>query len=130
LVLDGATIQGFWGHGAGNSIIGTSLGVAAIGEFLVLTNSYSARFGGSGSVMNATTRSGTNAFHGSVYEFLRNNAFDARNYFNNQGPQDPFRQNQFGGTLGGPIVKDKMFGLCKSNKPLCSRFLRRGGFSS
>src|ERR1700730_7489091 len=82
LLLDGANIQGFWNHGAGNSIIGTSLGVEAIGQFQVLTNSYSARFGGSGSVMNATTRSGTNAFHGGIYEFLRNDVFDARNYFN------------------------------------------------
>ena len=109
LLLDGATIQGFWGHGAGNSIIGTSLGVEGIGEFQILTNSYSARFGGSGSVMNATTRSGSNAFHGSVYDFLRNSALDARDYFNSQGRQDPFRQNQFGGSLGGPMVKDKMF---------------------
>jgi hypothetical protein len=110
LLLDGANIQGFWNHGAGNSIIGTSLGVEAIGEFQVLTNSYSARFGGSGSVMNATTRSGTNDFHGSVYDFLRNNVFDARDYFNTTAsPQNPFRQNQFGGALGGPIKKDKMF---------------------
>ncbi len=110
LLLDGATIQGFWGHGAGNSIIGTSLGVDGIGEFQLLTNSYSARFGGSGSVMNATTRSGTNSFHGSAYDFLRNNVFDARNYFNQSpAPQDAFRQNQFGGTLGGPIVKGRMF---------------------
>lgn len=110
LLLDGATIQGFWGHGAGNSIIGTSLGVEGIGEFQILTNSYSARFGGSGSVMNATTRSGTNSLHGSVYDFLRNSALDARNYFNpSPAPQDAFRQNQFGGTIGGPIVKEKMF---------------------
>ena len=110
LLLDGATIQGFWGHGAGNSIIGTSLGVEGIGEFQILTNSYSARFGGSGSVMNATTRSGTNSLHGSVYDFFRNSALDARNYFNpSPATQDAFRQNQFGGTIGGPIVKDKMF---------------------
>ncbi|MGA8869880.1 MAG: carboxypeptidase regulatory-like domain-containing protein, partial [Candidatus Acidiferrales bacterium] len=110
LLLDGANIQGFWNHGAGNSIIGTSLGVEAIGEFQVLTNSYSARFGGSGSVMNATTRSGTNDLHGSVYDFLRNNVFDARDYFNTTAsPQNPFRQNQFGGALGGPIKKDKLF---------------------
>ncbi|MFZ0979567.1 MAG: TonB-dependent receptor [Candidatus Acidiferrales bacterium] len=110
LLLDGANIQGFWNHGAGNSIIGTSLGVEAIGEFQVLTNSYSARFGGSGSVMNATTRSGTNNFHGSVYDFLRNDVFDARDYFNTTAfAQNPFRQNQFGGALGGPIKKDKMF---------------------
>lgn len=110
LLLDGATIQGFWNHGAGNSIVGTSLGVDGIGEFQILTNSYSARFGGSGSVMNATTRSGTNSFHGSAYEFLRNSAFDARNFFNQvPATQDAFRQNQFGGTLGGPIVKGRMF---------------------
>ena len=110
LLLDGATIQGFWGHGAGNSIIGTSLGVEGIGEFQLLTNSYSARFGGSGSVMNATTRSGTNAFHGSAYEFLGNSALDARNYFNQTpAPQDALRLNQFGGALGGPIVKGRMF---------------------
>lgn len=61
-------------------------------------------------MMNATTRSGTNSFHGSVYEFLGNSAFDARNYFNQApAPQDALRQNQFGGTLGGPIVKDRMF---------------------
>lgn len=110
LLLDGATIQGFWRHGAGNSIVGTSLGVDGIGEFQLLTNSYSARFGGSGSVMNATTRSGTNSLHGSAYDFLRNSAFDARNYFNESpAPQDAFRQNQFGGTLGGPVVKGRMF---------------------
>jgi hypothetical protein len=110
LLLDGANIQGFWNHGAGNSIIGTSLGVEAIGEFQVLTNSYSARFGGSGSVMNATTRSGTDEFHGEVYDFLRNNDLDARDYFNTTAsPQNPFRRNQFGGTLGGPIKKDKLF---------------------
>lgn len=110
LLLDGDNIQGFWNHGAGNSIIGTSLGVEAIGEFQVLTNSYSARFGGSGSVMNATTRSGTDEFHGSVYDFLRNDVFDARDYFNTTAsPQNPFRRNQFGGALGGPIKKDKLF---------------------
>jgi outer membrane receptor protein involved in Fe transport len=110
LLLDGTDIQGFWDHGAANSIIGTSLGVEAIGEFQVLTNSYSARFGGSGSVMNATTRSGTNRVHGEAYDFLRNSAFDARNYFNTTAfPQDAFRQNQFGGTLGAPIKKDRLF---------------------
>ncbi|HEV3483345.1 MAG TPA: carboxypeptidase regulatory-like domain-containing protein [Candidatus Acidoferrales bacterium] len=110
LLLDGANIQGFWNHGAGNSIIGTSLGVEAIGEFQVLTNSYSARFGGSGSVMNATTKSGTNAFHGSVYDFFRNNVLDARDTFNTSAsPMNPYRQNQFGGAVGGPIKRDKLF---------------------
>jgi outer membrane receptor protein involved in Fe transport len=110
LLLDGANIQGFWNHGAGNSIIGTSLGVEAIGEFQVLTNSYSARFGGSGSVMNATTRSGTNTYHGSVYDFFRNNVLDARDTFNRTSfPMNPYRQNQFGGTIGGPVKRDKLF---------------------
>jgi Carboxypeptidase regulatory-like domain/TonB-dependent Receptor Plug Domain len=110
LLLDGANIQGFWNHGAGNSIIGTSLGVEAIGEFQVLTNSYSARFGGNGSVMNATTRSGTNTYHGSVYDFFRNNVLDARDTFNTVGsPMNPYRSNQFGGAIGGPVKKDKMF---------------------
>ena len=71
LLLDGADIQGAWGHGAGNIILGTSLGVDAIGEFQVLTGTYSARYGGSGSAMNAATRSGTNKYHGSAYEFVR-----------------------------------------------------------
>jgi outer membrane receptor protein involved in Fe transport len=110
LLLDGANIQGFWNHGAGNSIIGTSLGVEAIGEFQILTNSYSARFGGSGSVMNATTRSGTNTYHGSVYDFFRNNVLDARDTFDTTDfPMNPYRQNQFGGAVGGPVKKDKLF---------------------
>ena len=110
LLLDGADIQTFWGHGAGNSIIGTSLGVDAIGEFQVLTNTYSARFGGSGSVMNQTTRSGTNQIHGSGFEFIRNSAVDAKNYFDSASQPIPaFRRNQFGGTLGGPVKKDKAF---------------------
>jgi outer membrane receptor protein involved in Fe transport len=110
LLLDGANIQTFWGHGAGNSIIGTSLGVDAIGEFQVLTNTYSARFGGSGSVMNQTTRSGTNNIHGSAFEFIRNSAVDAKNYFDSATQSIPeFRRNQFGGTVGGPVKKDKAF---------------------
>ena len=109
LLLDGAEIQTFWGHGAGNSIIGTSLGVDAIGEFQVLTNTYSARFGGSGSVMNQTTRSGTNKIHGSGFEFIRNSAVDAKNYFDSASQPIPdFRRNQFGGTLGGPLRRTRL----------------------
>ena len=102
-LLDGAEIQTFWNRGAGNAIMGTSLGVDAIGEFQVLTNTYSARFGGSGSVINQTTRSGTNQIHGSAFEFIRNSALDAKNYFDPATQPIPeFRRNQFGGTLGGP----------------------------
>ncbi len=82
--------------------------VDALEEFRVATDSYSAEFGrATGAVVNATTKSGTNNFHGVLYEFLRNQAFDARNYFD--PALQPYHQNQFGATLGGPILKDKLF---------------------
>ena len=110
-LLDGTNIQGFWNHGSGSGVMGTTLGIEAIAEFSVLTNTYSAQFGGNGSVVNAVSRSGTNNFHGSAYEFLRNSALDAANFFDNAtgSTKPPFRQNQFGGSLGGPIKKDKLF---------------------
>jgi Carboxypeptidase regulatory-like domain/TonB dependent receptor len=83
--------------------------VDAIGEFKVETNSYSAEFGrGNGAIMNAVIKSGTNNFHGDAYEFFRNDKLDARNAFDVFGRQ-PYQQNQFGATLGGPIIKDKTF---------------------
>ncbi|MGB7549118.1 MAG: TonB-dependent receptor [Terracidiphilus sp.] len=85
--------------------------VDAIAEFKVQTSNYSAEFGRSGgAVINATTKSGANKIHGSAWEFLRNNVFDARGYFESPGqPKAPYQQNQFGGTLGGPIVKNNTF---------------------
>jgi outer membrane receptor protein involved in Fe transport len=106
-LLDNTNIQGFWNHGSGSGVMGTTLGIEAIAEFSVLTNTYSAQFGGNGAVVNAVTKSGTNDFHGTAYEFLRNSALDARNFFD--GVKPPFRQNQFGGSIGGPIKKDKLF---------------------
>ncbi|HVX58019.1 MAG TPA: carboxypeptidase-like regulatory domain-containing protein, partial [Candidatus Saccharimonadales bacterium] len=106
-LLDGTDIQGFWNHGSGSGVMGTTLGIEAIAEFSVLTNTYNAQFGGNGSVVNAASKSGSNSFHGSAYEFFRNSALDARNFFDVNKPA--FRQNQFGGTLGGPIKKDKLF---------------------
>src|SRR5438132_4775026 len=106
-LLDNTNIQGFWNHGSGSGVMGTTLGIEAIAEFSVLTNTYSAQFGGNGAVVNAVTKSGTNDLHGSAYEFLRNSALDARNFFD--GVKPPFRQNQFGGSLGGAIKKDKLF---------------------
>lgn len=109
LILDGAPIQNFWGHGTGSSAIGTSLGVDAIAEFQIFTNTYGAQFGGNGGGINAVTKSGTNGWHGSAYEFLRESTFDARNYFDPLTGPPSFHRNQFGGTLGGPIKKDKLF---------------------
>jgi len=83
--------------------------VDALAEFKVQTNAYSAEFGrGNGAVMNAVIKSGTNQFHGDVYEFLRNDVFDARNAFDIFGRQG-YQQNQFGATLGGPIIKNRTF---------------------
>lgn len=107
-LLDNTNVQNFWNHGTGSGALGTTLGVDSIAEFQMLTNTYSAQYGGAGAVMNAATRSGTNSFHGSGYEFFRDSALDARNFFD--GPTIPsFQQNQFGGTLGGPIIKNKFF---------------------
>ena len=85
----------------------------ALEEFSINTNAYSAEYGrNAGALMNAVTRSGTNEWHGSLFEFLRNEKLNARNFFSNTVP--PFKRNQFGGTVGGKIVRDKTgidFGL-------------------
>ncbi len=98
-----------YANGGPGSVLGGNLGVDAIQEFSVLTSNYSAEYGKtSGGVVNAISRTGTNQFHGSAYEFLRNSALDAPNYFD--GPViPPFKRNQFGASAGGPIVKDNTF---------------------
>jgi len=107
--LDGVSLNDY-ANGAPGSVLGGSLGVDAIQEFSVLTSNYSAEYGKtSGGVVNAITRSGTNQWHGSGYEFVRNSALDTRNYFDDPGSIPPFTRNQFGGTVGGPIFKDKTF---------------------
>ncbi len=86
--------------------------VDALQEFKIQTSSYSAEFGRSGgAVINAITKSGTNAYHGNVFEFNRNTVFDARNYFQpaSTGPKTAYKQNQYGGTFGGPIIRNKLF---------------------
>ena len=108
-LLDNTDIRDFWEHGTGSGYSGTSLGVEAIGEFQVLTNTYTAEFAGNGAVINATSRSGTNDFHGGAYEFFRNNVLDARDVVDPVSGPPPFRRNQFGGSIGGPIKKDKLF---------------------
>lgn len=80
-----------------------------LGEFRVQTSNYSAEFpGGAGGVISATTKNGTNALHGSVWEYLRNDALDARNYFDTKA-KSPLKRNQFGAVVGGPIIKDHTF---------------------
>jgi hypothetical protein len=108
--LDGVSLNDY-ANGAPGSVLGGNLGVDAIQEFSVLTSNYSAEYGKtSGGVINAITRSGTNSFHGSAYEFLRNSALDAKNYFESGSARKaPFKRNQFGGTIGGPILKDRSF---------------------
>ena len=85
--------------------------IDAIQEFKVQTGNYSAEYGGNaGTNVNIQLKSGTNQFHGNVFEFLRNDAMDARNYFSPSPlPQNILKQNQYGGTFGGPIIKDKTF---------------------
>jgi hypothetical protein len=86
--------------------------VDALDEFKLQTSTYSAEFGRSlGGVVNLQIKSGTNAFRGSGFEFHRNDAFDANNFFNNRAnrPKPTFKQNQFGGTLGGPLFRDRTF---------------------
>jgi hypothetical protein len=82
----------------------------SVEEFRLITNSFDAEYGKfSGAVMNAITKSGTNGFHGDVFEFLRNDALDAQNYFFSGQPKSELRQHQFGFTAGGPFWKDKLF---------------------
>ena len=108
-LLDNTDIRDFWEHGTGSGYSGTSLGVEAIGEFQVLANTYTSQFAGNGAVVNATSRSGTNDLHGGAYEFFRNNVLDARDIVDPLSGPPPFRRNQFGVDVGGPIKKDKLF---------------------
>jgi hypothetical protein len=93
-----------------NAYISVVPAIEGVQEVEVYTGKYDAEFGFSGSaVVNVTTRSGSNQYHGAVFEFLRNEATDALNYFAGGQPKTPFRRNQYGGAVGGPILKDKLF---------------------
>ncbi len=113
-VLDGTNINDAQGATPG-SASGVNLGVEAIREFEILTNSFDATFGrSSGAIINVVTKSGTNDLHGSVFYFFRNDNLDARNFFDRRGAtradsKPEFKRNQFGFSLGGPVVKDKIF---------------------
>jgi hypothetical protein len=109
--MDGNSINDY-GNGGPGSVLGVNLGVDAIQEFSVLTGNYSAEYGRtSGGVVNAISKSGTNAFHGDVYEFLRNAKLDATDFFSNSTgqPKAALKRNQFGAAIGGPIRKDRTF---------------------
>jgi hypothetical protein len=109
-LLDGTDINDVYNKTPG-SVGGVLLGVEAVLEFQVLTNSWSAEFGrAAGGVINAVTRAGTNQFHSSLFEFVRNSDFDAKNFFDPASqPIPPFKRNQFGGVIGGPIHKNRTF---------------------
>ncbi len=103
-ILNGILVQelGFSGAGAIPNL-------DSIYEFRILTNNPDAEYGNySGGLINVVTKSGTNGFHGNLFEFVRNTDFDAANYFA-QGQRSAYHQNQFGGTFGGPIKRDKIF---------------------
>ncbi len=109
--IDGIGVTDYANAAPGN-VIGVVLGVNAIEEFSVLTGGFPAEYGrATGGVINAISKSGTNTFHGGVYEFLRNSALDSNDYFTRAAgnPIPPFRRNQFGASAGGPIIKDKTF---------------------
>jgi hypothetical protein len=109
--IDGISVNDYAMAAPGN-VIGVVLGVDAIQEFSVLTGGFPAEYGrATGGIVNAISRSGTNQFHGAVYEFLRNSALDANDYFTRSAgqPIPPFRRNQFGVSAGAPIIKDKLF---------------------
>lgn len=106
-LLDGANNTDF----LGNNIV-VNPNPDAVDEFKILTNNYDAQYGRtSGGIVNQITKSGTNAFHGDAFEFLRNDALNAQDYFLglSDAPKQPFKRNVFGGTLGGPVKKDKAF---------------------
>src|SRR5437016_307978 len=113
-LLDGTVINDH-ANGTPGGAAGNNLGVDGVQEFKINTLVAPAEYGrSSGGVVSAVTKSGTNSFHGSAFEFIRNDAFDSIGYFNqaSHGGNDtkaPLKRNQFGGSLGGPIKKDKTF---------------------
>lgn len=107
-LLDGVDNNNYQGTFQSGGAYNLSPAPDAIEEFKVQTNNYSAEFGrAGGGVINVVTKSGTNKMHGDLYEFFRNEKLDARNFFADTRP--PYNQNQFGGSIGGPIVHNKLF---------------------
>ena len=120
LLMDGVDMSFGENNGAGDTAAGTggagalinTISVEAIEEFKATGSAFSAEYGrATGGVLNVTTKSGTNALHGTLYEFFRNDKLDANSFFNNRSnlAKPPLRQNQYGGNLGGPIKHDRAF---------------------
>jgi Carboxypeptidase regulatory-like domain/TonB-dependent Receptor Plug Domain/TonB dependent receptor len=108
--IDGVSVNDKYNSAPGSQGGGGNLGVDTIQEFSVITDNQPAEYGRtSAGVINSITRSGGNSFHGTGFEFLRNSALDARNFFDPASGPPSFRRNQFGGSLGGPIKKNKTF---------------------
>jgi len=110
--LDGAILQNMLGRSPVAGSSGDALGLDGIKEYTILAGTFQAEYGlGMGSQMVAVSKGGTNQFHGDVFEYLRNDAFDANTFFNNKAGvgKAPLRKNQFGGAFGGPIKKQKSF---------------------
>jgi hypothetical protein len=107
--LDGISVNDYVNSGPG-SVLGIALGVDAIAEFTVVSSNYSAEYGRtSGGVVNAISRAGSNQIHGTSYYFFRDSHMDARNYFDPVTGAPAFHRNQYGGSVGGPIKKDRTF---------------------
>src|SRR5881397_315584 len=111
--INGMDYIGTNSQGTANAPVGISdqlLGVEAVREYNVLSHTYGAEYGKrSGGQITVVTTSGTNLWHGSAFEYLRNNKFDSRPFFASSEGAPPFKRNQFGGSLGGPLRRDKMF---------------------
>lgn len=113
-VMDGVNFSNGSQTSPGTAAAGDMPGVEAIQEFKVLSHNYNAEYGGAGAaVVTFATKTGSNNFHGNAYEYLRNDVFDARSFFDYGATGEPykpgFHRNQFGGTLGGPIIKNRTF---------------------
>jgi len=129
LLMDGTSITNIEQNGGTNNVL-RNPPVDSIEEFKVQQTNFSAEFGfAGGTVINAVTRSGTNAFHGSLHEFWRNQILDANDWFSDATgtPIQPLRRNQFGGTFGGPIFKNKTFFFFDYDGTRLRSFTSNGG---
>ena len=135
-LMDGVDISFGENNGVGVGAVGgprmiiNTISVDAIEEFKTTAGAFSAEYGrATGGVINVTTRSGTNRFHGTLFHFFRNDALDANTFFNNRSslPRPDLRHNQFGGNLGGPIWKDKLFFFFNYEQAIVRRAMQLTG---